>query len=109
MKTYWYIKGDYGMVLKVTKLFFNDKKYNEFIKDSKQYFNRRVFGAFISDNAPNNNGFSYWIFTKPNHRLEMKEARDSYNEETIFEGSLSIKKGKLIKDTFERDIIRYNL
>lgn len=110
MKTYWYIKGDYEDVLAVSKLLFTTKKYNEFVHDSRHYSRKRVFGAFLSNDAPNDSGFSYWIFTKPNHRMEMDEARDSYDEEeAIFEGTLSVKNGKLNKDTFEGDIRRYNL
>lgn len=51
MKTYWYIEGDYEEILKVSKLFYDTFKYNDFVYDSRNYKDKQVVCAYLSDNA----------------------------------------------------------
>lgn len=112
----WYINGDISDIIDVIYEFKNQmrikykrkfKKIYDEIEPTLKYEYSYVIGIFIYCEDDSENGFTYWVI----ENYEDKKDAEKYNSDKhyIYRGELKLVNNKLILDTLEMNINKFNL
>lgn len=106
----WLIYGDRKTILKIYNKFSEYQKIDQIDgikKDLQKYITKNSLGVYIFYNKYEKPTFCYWIFDSISNQNNAKDYIKKSN--IILQGTLNIENNKLILDTTEINIEKYNL